>query len=202
MELLLCYAIPQGDVNPLAHRLVDRFGDLAGILDAPMKALQEVPGMGEHSALLMKLIPQVCGRYLSEIQGVRAEETADHSRDYARLLLPYFMGETKERCCMISLDSRNKVLGIDVIAEGSLDCVALDTRLIVEAALLRNARGIVLAHNHVGAYARPSMEDVDAMKALMPLLSSIRIEMVDHLIFNGEEYVSIRDSGFIAGLFK
>ena len=54
LELLLCYAIPQGDVNPLAHRLVERFGDLAGILDAPMKALQEVPGMGEHSALLMK----------------------------------------------------------------------------------------------------------------------------------------------------
>lgn len=200
LELLLCYAIPQGDVNPLAHRLVERFGDLAGILDAPMEALKEVPGMGEHSAVLMKLIPQVCGRYLSEVQGVRPDETADRVTDYARLLLPCFMGATHEKCCMISLDSRRKVVGVDVISEGSLDSVNLDARIVMETALLRNARGVVLAHNHVGAYATPSLADIETTRDLVTLLERVRIQLIDHLVFNGEEYTSMRDSGYMVGM--
>ena len=200
LELLLCYAIPQGDVNPLAHRLVDRFGDLAGILDAPMEALREIPGMGEHSALMMKLIPQVCGRYLSEVQGVRADEAADHTADYARVFLPYFTGATCERCCMISLDSRQKVVGVDLIGEGSVDQVHLDSRRVLEAALLRKATGIVLAHNHVGAYANPSVADLEMTDELRKLLEKVRITLIDHLIFNGEEYISMRDSGYMRGM--
>ena len=61
LELLLFYAIPQGDVNPLAHELVDRFGSLAGVLDALPEELMKVKGMGEHSAVLLKLIPAVLG---------------------------------------------------------------------------------------------------------------------------------------------
>ena len=49
VELLLFYAIPQGDVNPLAHELVDRFGSLEGVLDALPEELMKVKGMGEHS---------------------------------------------------------------------------------------------------------------------------------------------------------
>lgn len=200
VELLLCYAIPQGDINPLAHRLVERFGDLAGILDAPIEALKEVPGMGEHSAILMKLIPQLCGRYLSRIQGVRAEEAADHIMDYTRLLLPYFTGATREKCCLISLDSRRKVLGVDLIGEGSVDHVALDVRSVMEAVLMRNAKGVVLAHNHVGAYANPSMADLEKTRELSELLSKVRITLIDHLIFNGEECVSLRESGYMTGM--
>lgn len=201
VELLLCYAIPQGDLNPLAHRLVERFGDLSGILDAPIEVLKDVPGMGEHSAVLMKLIPQLCGRYMGQVGGVRAEEAADHTVDYARLLLPYFTGSTRERCCMICLDSRHKVLGVDLVSEGSLDTVPLDARVILETALLRKAKGIVLAHNHVGAYATPSWADMEATRSLVPVLEGVRIQLIDHLIFNGEDYISMRDSGAIAGLF-
>lgn len=201
VELLLCYAIPQGDLNPLAHRLVEQFGDLSGILDAPMEALLQVPGMGEHSALLMKLIPQLCGHYMSQVSGVRPEETADRCVDYARLLLPYFAGATHEKCCMISLDSRCKVLGVDLIGEGSLDGVPLDTRSVLEHALRRNARGVVLAHNHVGAYAKPSWADVETTRNLIPVLRGVRVELVDHLVFSGEEYVSMRDSGLVTGVF-
>ena len=55
LELLLFYAIPQGDVNELAHRLVDHFGSLAGVLDASAEELKKVPGVGDHTAVLLKL---------------------------------------------------------------------------------------------------------------------------------------------------
>ena len=55
LELLLYYAIPQGDVNPLAHELIDRFGSLSGVFTAPVEMLTEVKGVGERAAVLLRL---------------------------------------------------------------------------------------------------------------------------------------------------
>lgn len=197
LELLLCYAIPQGDVNPLAHRLIEAFGDLAGVLDASPEALKAVPGMGEHTTVLMKLLPQVAGRYLAQTTGSREEETATLPRDYARWFYPYFTGAARERFCLLSLDSRRKVLGVDLVGEGELAQVGVSNRRVLEAALKHNARCVVLAHNHVGAYAQPSADDVFSTRALTSVLEQVHIELLDHLIFSGEEYVSMRDSGLI-----
>jgi len=197
LELLLCYAIPQGDVNPIAHRLIDTFGDLAGVMDADPNALEQVLGVGAHTALLLKLIPQVCGRYLAETGGVLECESAERASDYARQFYPYFTGAVREKFCMLSLDSRCKVLGVDLLGEGELAEVGVNRRRIVEAALAHNARGVVLAHNHVGAYANPSMQDLTTTEELRVLLEQVGVTLVDHLIFNGEEYISMLDSGYL-----
>ena len=65
LELLLFYAIPQGDVNALSHALIERFGSLSGVLDASADELKKVPGVGEHSAVLLRLIPALAGRYMA-----------------------------------------------------------------------------------------------------------------------------------------
>ena len=62
LELLLFYALPQGDVNPLAHALLDRFGSLAGVLDADLADLRTVPGIGDHTAILLKLVPALSAK--------------------------------------------------------------------------------------------------------------------------------------------
>lgn len=195
LELLLCYAIPQGDVNPLAHSLIEAFVDLSGVLDASPEALKKIPGMGEHAALLMKLVPQICGRYLSQISGVRADDTASGVLDYARALFPYFTGAIREKFVLLSLDSRRKILGVDLVGEGELAQVEVSPRRIMEAALAHNARGVVLAHNHVGAYAAPSPEDVEVTRKLREFLKVVSIDLVDHLVFSGEEFVSLVQSG-------
>ena len=63
LELLLFYSIPQKDTNEIAHLLIDRFGSLSAVLDAPFEDLIETPGIKEHSALLLKLIPALSRRY-------------------------------------------------------------------------------------------------------------------------------------------
>ena len=65
LELLLFYSRLQGDVNPLAHRLLDTFGSLAGVLDAAPEELRKVPGVGENTVVLLKLIPAISARYLA-----------------------------------------------------------------------------------------------------------------------------------------
>ena len=66
LELLLFYAIPQGDVNPLAHRLVERFGSLSGVFNAPYEELVKVKGVGANTATLIRLLPEIAARYLAQ----------------------------------------------------------------------------------------------------------------------------------------
>ena len=79
LELLLYYAIPQGDVNGLAHELVERFGSLAGVLDAAEEELCRVPGVGQHTAVLLKLIPAAGARYLQSRADLGAPASATSS---------------------------------------------------------------------------------------------------------------------------
>ncbi len=195
---MLGFAIPQGDTNPLAHRLIDRFGDLSGVLDAPIEILLTVPGIGEHSAVLLKAIPQVTGRYLSQVTGT--QETASRVMDYYRILIPYFMGATQERLCALSLDGRSKPLGVDVLEEGETNLVKFSPRRVLAPILARNAVGVVLAHNHVGAYAYPSVADKAATKELEALFATVGVVLVDHLILSGEEVISFRESNLLGNL--
>ena len=66
LELLLYYSIPQKDTNELAHTLIDRFGKLSAVFDAPYDDLLSVPGVSEHTATLIKLIPALSRRYALE----------------------------------------------------------------------------------------------------------------------------------------
>ncbi len=195
LEFLLGFAIPQGDLNPLAHRLIDRFGDLAGVLDSPLEILVSVPGVGEHTALFLKALPKAAGRYLSQVEGT--EETAGTVRDFYRILVPYFVGATQERLCALSLDGRGKPLGVDVLEEGETGVVKFSARRVLAPILARNAVGVVLAHNHVGAYAQPSDADKAATRRLEALFASVGITLVDHLILSGGEAVSFRESGML-----
>ena len=194
LELLLFYTNPRSDTNPLAHELIDRFGSLAGVLDATPEELQKVKGVGEHAAVLFKAVKEFSGRYLTvrtQVDGI-----ARNARDYYALLRPYFFGARNEMLCLLCLDGKHKVLGIRRLGEGNVNAVSITTRLIAEAALSLNASAVVLAHNHVSGIALPSDEDVATTNSLAPILSTLGIDLTDHLIFVDDDMVSLRDSGF------
>lgn len=194
LELLLFYANPRSDTNPLAHELIDRFGSLAGVLDAPVEELCKVKGVGEHAAVLCKAVKELSGRYLTA--RTRMDDIARGSRDYYHLLRPYFFGARNEMLCLLCLDGKGKVLGIRKLGEGNVNAVAITTRLITEAALSLNAAAVVLAHNHVSGIALPSDDDVATTNSLAPFLAKLGVELVDHLIFVDDDMVSLRDSGY------
>ena len=177
LELLFFYANPRSDTNPLAHELIDRFGSLAGVLDAPPEELCKVKGMGKHGAVLLKTVKELSGRYLT------ARTRVD---DIAR----------NELLCLLCMDGKHKVLGIRRLGEGNVNAVAITTRLITEAALALNAAAVVLAHNHVSGIAFPSEDDIATTRSLAPFLAKLGVELVDHLIFVDDDMVSLRDSGF------
>lgn len=194
LELLLFYANPRGDTNPTAHLLMERFGSLAGVLDALPEDLMKVPGVGEHAVALLKAVKETGGRYLTA--RTDTEETVNATADAYRILQPYFFGARTERVYLLCMDGKGKSLGVRQIAEGSVNAAEVTTRGVVEAALSLNATQVILGHNHVSGLAFPSPEDKATTRYLTGVLSSVGVTLADHMIFVDDDMVSLRDSGF------
>ena len=194
LELLLFYANPRSDTNPLAHELLERFGSLAGVLDASPEELQKVKGVGEHAAVLFKAAKELSGRYLTV--RTQMDDIARNSRDYFSQLRYYFFGAQRELLYLLCMDGKHKVLGIRKLGEGNVNSVNITPRLLAEAALSLNAAAVVLAHTHVSGFSLPSDEDIATTESLAPFLAKLGIELVDHVIFVDDDMVSLRDSGF------
>lgn len=192
LELLLFYAIPQGDVNALAHELIERFGSLSGVLDATVEDLKSVPGVGEHTALLLKLMPAMGQAYVADRSG---RGTIVHSREEAaHILRPYFFGARNELIYILCTDGKGKLLGVRKVADGTIDAAEINTRRLVEEALSLRAAAIYVAHNHVSNLALPSSMDWITTDRLRELLSGMGIDLLDHLIFADDDFVSLRVS--------
>lgn len=196
LELLLCFAIPQGDVNPLAHRLLDTFGSLSGVFNATPEQLMQVKGMGAHAACLVKLIPELGGRYQADRSKLGdILDTTDRLGEY---LSPEFFGQRNEVTVVLCLDAKCKALHCRQLVEGSADSTSLSLRKMMEVAFACNASQVVLAHNHTSNIAIPSQEDILATKMAYDAFRQVDILLRDHLIFSHDDYISLRDSGYFA----
>ena len=198
LELLLFYTIPQGDVNDLAHELVERFGSLAGVLDASVEELKKVKGVGDHTAVFLRMLPAVLGRY----QGARTRLSAiiNSPEEAYAWLEPYFFGARNEMVYVMCLDGKRQVLGVRKVAEGSIELAEVNTRRIAEEAIGLRAAQIYVAHNHVSNLAIPSQADWLTTDTLRGALRPIGIELIDHLVFVDGDMVSLKDSEHLKGL--
>lgn len=196
LELLLFFSIPQGDVNPLAHALIDRFGSLSGVFHATYEQLRSVKGVGDNTASLILLIPALGGRYLQE----RADPKGicRTSWQFKELLEPEFFGARNERVFLVCLDGKMKLLTPPkLLGEGIADAAAVTTRKVMETALACNSSVVVLAHNHVSGLAIPSTDDIMTTRQLARSLHQVGILLYDHFIVADGDMVSMRESGYL-----
>ena len=195
LELLLYYAIPQGDVNPLAHALVEEFGSLAGVFHATTEQLMAVKGVGYSTAVLIRLVPAVAARYLQDNSSFDGQIVS--TWQFRELLLPLFFGQRDELAYLVCMDSKNKLIATKKLGEGIADQVQVTTRKVLEAALGCNATRVALAHNHVSGVALWSDADVETTLRMRPLLYAAGIELVDHFIIANDDMVSMAESGIL-----
>jgi len=185
LELLLTYAIPRQDVNPLAHELIARFGRLSNVLEADESELLQVKGMGESAALLLTMMPQLMRYYQMNAMGERPVIIG--VGDAKAYCAPLFLGAHEEHVYMICLNQKGSVLHLSLLQTGTIDEVPLYPRKVVETALRHNAHSVILAHNHPGGGAQPSQVDIETTKEIAAALKMIGINLSDHLIFSGGE---------------
>lgn len=195
LELLLFYAIPQKDTNPIAHALLDRFGSLAGVLEAPTTDLEQVPGIGAHASTLIALITAAARFYqVRRASTAKILTTVEQCGNY---LVPQFFGRRDETVCVLCLDAKCKVLSCRMFGEGSADSTGVPIRNIVAYALSLNASTVVLAHNHPSGIALPSEQDVSVTRLLDAALRAVDIVLADHIIVADGDFVSLVQSGLL-----
>lgn len=193
LEVLLYYAIPRSDTNPIAHALLERFGSLDAVLEAPQAELQKIDGVGENAAQLIALIPQLERRHL--LSRARQQTILDTTAKCGRYLVPFFHGEQEEVVYLLCLDAKCKVIDCIPVHRGGVNVVGISIRNIVKAALGCNATSVVLAHNHPAGLAYPSFEDRQTTKILKQALDAVSVVLVDHIIVADDDFVSLRDDG-------
>ena len=193
LELLLFFAIPQGDTNGTAHELINHFGSLSRVLEADFEELKKIKGIGDHSATLLALVTDLC-RYYQVDCAKRAEvlTTLDACGAY---LVPRFFGRTNETVFLLCLDAKCKVLDCREIGEGSVNAASISIRKIVETALNSKATTVVLAHNHPSGVAVPSNEDVQTTRRVAAALRAVEVHLADHIVAADGDYVSMVQSG-------
>ena len=193
LELLLFYGRARGNVNPLAHELLDAFGSLKGVLEARPEQLMMIKGVGEETATLISLMIPLFRRYQACI---REEMTAIRSREEAkRYCVSLLAGWRTERFYVLCLSASQRLLGQRLISMGSLSEVFAYPRQVIETALNYNAHAVILCHNHPGGTLQPSGADIRATRELQAMFTSLDIHLLDHIIVAGDEVYSMDQQG-------
>ena len=196
LELLLFYALSRQDTNPLAHRLLDRFGSLHGVLTASVAELCTVDGIAENTAILIRLIPELSR--LSEYgRKQRKKEKIDSSFAAGSLITACFAGESNEKFMLFCLDSRKRIKRQEEISRGVVNSVGVDVRRVAEIALNYKAAACIAAHNHPDGDSFPSEEDREVTVQLREALSVLGIPLLDHIIVGTDGYFSFADAGIL-----
>ena len=195
LELLLFYAQPRQDTNVLAHALLNKFGSLSGVLEASPEELRTVTGIGDNAAALLGLIPAVSRRYM--VEKTPDSEPVDTPAAAGRYFIPRFMYEKEEVVLSLLLDARKRPILCREVSRGVVNAAEINARKLAELCLERRASAVILAHNHLSGVAMPSAEDESATAHLQRALGLIGVELSDHIVVAGCEYVSRRESGLL-----
>lgn len=200
LEMLLYYAIPRSDTNAIAHKLLQEFRDLRGVLEATPEELKNVAGVGENSSALFALMRECTRRYHSERTVKRLH--LHTTQAIGTFIAPLFIGRREEQIYLLCLDKQKTPVYGGFLQVGSLTMAALDVSKVVSAAVSVSAAYVVIAHNHPSGFAVPSDADVVATAHLKRALEEVGIALLDHLIVADPmdvsdpvgDYISLSDS--------
>lgn len=195
LELLLFYSIPRKDTNEIAHKLIDEFGSISNVFDAPTSDLATIEGISENSATLLSLISQLSQYYLNKKHGDKVVlDSSIKACDYAKNL---FLTKKYEVFFIICLDNQNRVNIAKPLFEGTTNETAVYPRIVIENALRYTASNVIIAHNHPGGSLNPSTADMQTTQTIQNALNCIQVKLVDHIIVADEKTVSFAEKGWL-----
>ena len=195
LALLLRTGLPGLGVLQLAQSLLDRFGGLAGLLNADADALKGVKGLGPAKraevAAVLEIARRVLAQQLSEQPLFDAPQRV---KDYVALHLRP-LGH--EAFAVLFLDTRHRLLTLEVMFRGTLAHTSVHPREIVKRALALNAAAVVLAHNHPSGVAEPSRADELLTQGVRAALQLVDVRVLDHLVVGSGAVLSFAERGLL-----
>ncbi|PKU26418.1 RadC family protein [Telmatospirillum siberiense] len=195
LELILCLAIPQKDVKPLAKTLLARFGGFGAVIHAELPALLAVPGVKDNTACAIKLIGAAAQRLAqAEVLGRPVLSSWEKLLDYCKVTLAHL---PQERFHLLFLDRKNALIADEPQQKGTIDHTPVYPREVVKRALELNASAIIMVHNHPSGDPTPSQADIEMTGRIRDAAGPIGIIVHDHLVIGRNGCFSFRSQGLI-----
>nr|WP_245819007.1 DNA repair protein RadC [Marivita hallyeonensis] len=195
LELLLFRTLGNGDVKPIAHRLIETFGDFNGVLSAPIDRLTEVKGVGEQVAIDLKIIEAAAHR-MTQTKVLKREVISSWPAllNYCRASMSH---RDTEQFRIFFLDRKNVLIADEMQSKGTVDHVPVYPREIIKRAFALNASALILVHNHPSGDPTPSQADITMTQDIVAACDAVGITVHDHLIIGKASETSFKSEGYL-----
>jgi len=164
---------------------------LAGI--SQLYELTKVKGLGIAKAATILAAIEIGRRLASAKPLERVCFTCP--QDGAEFLMPRLRFAQKEQFLVILLNTKNRVIGTEIVSEGSLTGSVVHPREVFQPAIIQHAAAVVVAHNHPSGDPQPSKEDKEITRMLVAAGKTMGIPVLDHLIIGDSTYYSFQEEG-------
>ncbi len=195
VELLLSLGTPRRDCKAPAKEAIKRFQTLRGVLEAPTDELQQIDGIGAHSAFGIKLVQEVAREFLkAKILDKPFYKSSQEVFDY---LYHAMRGLRKEVFKVVYLNSQNQIIDTVDLSSGTVNSSAVSPREVIEGAMKNNAAALIFVHNHPSGNPEPSTSDKGLTRELVFAGKIMRIRVLDHIVIGDNRYYSFSGEGLI-----
>lgn len=145
-------------------------------------------------------VPDLCPScaLVRPLRGLGRDERLVTSPDSAATIVaPVLAGMDREACVAVALDTRHRVLSVELASLGSLDHTFMAPRELFRLALLANAAALVVAHNHPSGDVTPSRDDIRVTTRLVRAGELVGVDLLDHLVVSGPSWTSLARQGHV-----
>lgn len=189
LELLLFFTYPRRDTKPVAKEILEN-SSLEEVAQA--KAAELSPS----TALLFKTFQELQRRLLQ--QAAKTAKTSLNSYDKVAAYLQFLLGPlSTEAFYILYLDTKMQLIAEEKAQAGTVDEVAIYPREVIKQALLKDAKYIILAHNHPSGDPTPSSADIELTKQIHSMGQAFNVQVLDHIIIGGPHSFSLKGAGYI-----
>jgi DNA repair protein RadC len=195
VELLLSLGTPRKDCKQAAKEAIKRFQTLRGVLEAPAEELQQIDGIGAHSAFGIKLIQEVAREFLKA--KILEKPFYTSSQEVFDYLYHAMRGLKKETFKVMYLNSQNQIIDTVDLSEGTVNSSSVSPREVIEGAIKNNAAALIFVHNHPSGVPEPSPSDKSLTRELVYGGKIMRLRVLDHIIIGDNKYYSFAGEGLI-----
>ena len=201
LEFILSIFIPRKDTNITAHLLLNEFGSIQKVLDADVSMLTKVEGIGERTAKLLTLLPDIFQVY-KESSLKQSKLPLKNLSQVVSFLSNLFVAMPYESLYVLYFNAKQELLGFEKICEGNQNEVLVNIQNLVNSAIKNKATFVIFAHNHPSGEAYPSKEDITTTTKLFKVFYYNDIQVMDHIIIAGDSYYSFNQNQVIVGYYN
>jgi len=182
------------DAEHVAGVLFATFGSLRKVLAADPEAFTG-SDLERRSLEHLRTVENVLLQSLREpLVDMPVLSSGERVVEYLRCAMGHLRSEQVR---VLFLDGDLSLIRDEIIATGSRAVARFDPAPMIRRALLLEASGLILAHNHPSGRLAPSEADLEGTRRLAATCRTIDLELVDHLIVTGAGALSFRSEGFL-----